>query len=278
MIRSYKDIYRAIENIDPVSIAIINPKIEYLNSAIKEAELRGWIKPNIFMDEDKNVSAKKAVLSVTNGESDLLMKGGDVDTATILKAVLTTKNFVQPNKWLSHVAVVETLNYNRLLMLTDGGVNPKFTPDIIDGMIENVLCMANVLDNSHPNIAMLTLVEKVTEKVPETVFAHETVQRYRKNSDLSIEGPISIDVAISKTAAKSKNITSVISGETDVFMGPNITTTNFVVKALMALGGAKGGGLILGANAPIVLLSRSDNMETKLNSIALGILALKGEK
>jgi phosphotransacetylase len=40
---------------------------------------------------------------------------------------------------------------------------------------------------------------------------------------------------------------------------------------LLSIGNSKGGGVIIGAKIPIILLSRSDIMETKLNSIALGL-------
>ena len=73
--------------------------------------------------------------------------------------------------------------------------------------------------------------------------------------------------------AKRKGVDSRIAGRTDIFLGPNITAVNFVVKALMSIGGARGGGLVLGARAPIVLLSRSDSPDTRLNAIALALAA-----
>jgi len=89
-----------------------------------------------------------------------------------------------------------------------------------------------------------------------------------------VEGPLALDVALSAEAAESKGIPSEIAGRTDIFLGPNITTTNFIIKALISLAGVKAGGIALGATAPIVLLSRSDSPDTRLNSIALGLAAV----
>ena len=63
---------------------------------------------------------------------------------------------------------------------------------------------------------------------------------------------------------------SAIAGATDIFVTPEISTCNIAVKALIYLAGAKASGLVVGAQVPIVLLSRSDDYETKLRSIALG--------
>ncbi|MBC8479162.1 MAG: phosphate butyryltransferase, partial [FCB group bacterium] len=158
----------------------------------------------------------------------------------------------------------------------DGGVNPDQTPEIFESIIKNAVELAGDLGNGHPNIAMLSLIEKINEKVPETVIARELVRRFEHRKDLTIEGPIALDVCSSEEAAAAKGIISRIAGKTDIFVGPRITTINFMVKALINLGGAQGGGIIMGAQTPVVLLSRSDTLQSKLNSIALGIIALKG--
>jgi phosphate butyryltransferase len=118
---------------------------------------------------------------------------------------------------------------------------------------------------------MLALIEKVSVKLPETVLAYNTAEHYKNDSRFTIEGPIALDVALSATAAQAKKINSKIAGKTDIFIGPNITATNFISKMLLSIGNSKGGGVIIGAKIPIILLSRSDIMETKLNSIALGL-------
>ena len=94
------------------------------------------------------------------------------------------------------------------------------------------------------------------------------------SSDLCmIEGPIALDVAISAEAARHKHLPSRIAGDVDIMIMPNTTAANHLVKGLGGLGGCKVGGVIVGARVPIILLSRSDDAETKLRSIALGLVA-----
>jgi phosphate butyryltransferase len=276
MITNYNSIHKAVSRGSPVSLAIVNPKQDYLLLALKESERKGWIKPNIFSDPDPVKATHKALTAMNTDKPWLLMKG-DIDTASLLKAVMNSQLRKDKNRLLTHIAVLESPRYKRLLLTTDGGVNTEISEDILTAILENVLLATKALQISKPNIAMLALVEKVTSKLPETIFAQEAVQRYKDDQRFIIEGPVALDVALSATAARAKGLSFRIAGQTDVFIGPNITAINFVSKALLSIGGAQGGGIILGASVPIVLLSRSDTLETKLNSIALGLLILQGE-
>ena len=271
MITSYKKIYDSVSGYAPVRLAVVNPQREYILQALEQAEANNWIKPLLFKNEDINKALADSINAINNGEADLLMKG-NIDTATLLKAVMNQHNGLRTTKYLSHVAVLESPNYERLILTTDGGVNPVLSKSLLDSILENVLHVTGSLKNKKPNIAMLALIETVSENLPETVLANNTTERYKNDSRFVIEGPIALDVALSATAAEAKKISSKIAGKTDVFIGPNITATNFISKMLLSIGDSTGGGVIIGAKIPIILLSRSDTMETKLNSIALGLL------
>jgi len=270
MITSYKEIYESVSGYKPVRLAVVNPQRKYILQALEMAEAKNWIKPLLFKNDNINKALDDSIKAIQNGEADLLMKG-NIDTATLLKAAMNKQNGLRSNKFLSHVAVIESPNYKRLILTTDGGVNITLSETLLDSIIENALQVTHTLRNTLPNIAMLALIESVSEKLPETVLAYNTAERYKTDSRFTIEGPIALDVALSGAAAEAKKIDSIIAGKTDIFIGPNITATNFISKMLLSIGKSKGGGVIIGAKIPIILLSRSDIMETKLNSIALGL-------
>ncbi len=270
MITSYREIYDLVSGHKPVRLAVVNPQQKYILQALKQAEAKNWVKPLLFINENIEKALSDSINAVQNGAADLLMKG-NVGTATLLKAIMNRQNGLLSNKYLSHIAVLESPNYKRLILTTDGGVNTTLSEKLLDSIIDNALQVTNALKNTNPNIAMLALIETVSEKLPETVLAYNTTERYKNDSRFIIEGPIALDVALSATAAKAKKISSKIAGKTDLFIGPNITATNFISKILLSIGNSKGGGVIIGAKIPIILLSRSDTMETKLNSIALGL-------
>ncbi len=270
MITSYKEIYNLVSGYEPVRLAVVNPQRKDILQALESAEAKNWIKPLLFKNDNVEIALKDSITAIQNGAADLLMKG-NIDTATLLKAIMNKQNGLRSTKFLSHIAVLESPNYKRLILTTDGGVNTTLSENLLDSIIENALQITHTLNNTKPNIAMLALIENVSENLPETVLAHNTVERYKNDSRFIIEGPIALDVALSATAAEAKEIDSRIAGKTDIFIGPNITATNFISKILLSIGKSKGGGVIIGAKTPIILLSRSDTMETKLNSIALGL-------
>ncbi len=306
---SFELLYQRLENIPPLTIAVSAPEDETVLAALADAAVRGWILPFLIGEREKlelllarleldsdtftiedtqpGLTAVRAVELVRSGAAHLLMKG-KTPTAELLRAVLNREsgllrpvdrapeagdNASASARILSHVAVVESPRYPRLMLFTDGGVNIEQPLPVLRDMLHNALDLGRALDTPVPNVAALALVENVTEKLPETRLARTLVQEADQGrfGHCVVEGPLALDVALSAEAADSKGITSRITGSTDIFLGPNITATNFMVKALMSLGEAQGGGVVLGAAAPIVLLSRSDAPDTRLNSIALAL-------
>ncbi len=275
MIRTFDRLYSLLDKLPTVGVTVMNPRQRSVLEALDTAEKRGWIEPTIIQNDDPVKAAAEGVAQVREMDGQLLMKG-DLPTAEVLRAVLHKSNGLRIRRKLSHIAVVESAEYDRLMLMTDGGVNPLQTTEIMQAMVLNAVDFAHCLEIEHPNVAMLAIVEKVSEAVPETLMARQLTGHFSRRTDFTIEGPIALDVCSSARAARKKNITSIIAGKTDIFVGPNITTINFIVKTLSLFAHAKTAGIVVGAEVPIILLSRSDTMESKLNSIAIGIIAMKG--
>jgi len=224
-------------------------------------------------EADPIEAAARAVDMVARGEADLLMKG-KLSTPDILHLVLERSRGLRGDRLLSHVAVVEVKNYPKLLIFSDGGM--VIQPDLkqkID-ILKNAIFLANRLGIDRPKVALLASLETVHPDIPETLDAAEIVAMSRRKElpDAIIEGPLAMDIAVSQRAAQMKGVSSAVAGEVDILIVPNIASGNIGVKGLVYLTGAQVGGVILGAKEPIVLLSRSDTVQAKLNSIALGAL------
>ncbi|MCK5667980.1 MAG: phosphate butyryltransferase, partial [Gammaproteobacteria bacterium] len=190
-------------------------------------------------------------------------------TGDLLKAVLKKDGGLRQGELLNHIAVIESPNYHKLLFISDGGINLHFDEQIFEHMIRNIAKYLKRLGIVDPRFAMMALVETVSEKIPETVIAINVVTKLA--GEFQIEGPIAPDVALFPEAAKKKGLDSKLSGEVDVFLMPNTTAANHLVKGLATLGGCKHGGVIVGAKVPIILISRSDNAAAKYRSILLGL-------
>ena len=273
MIKHFREIHKMMRNFEPARLAVVNPQQEYLQNVIAKAKEKGIIEPLVFLNDDPAIAAIEAVEAAASGKADLLMMG-DIDTAQLISIVMKKDYGLRTDTLFSYVAVLETPFYNRLMLCSDGGINIKLNEETVPAIVENALSLASSLGIQQPNLAFLSLVETITPKLPSTKLWKKMTKKYKSDNRLTAEGPLPLDVALSANAAERKSIQSNIAGKVNIFIGPTITSINMMAKALMIVGGAKGGSLILGAKCPIILLSRSDSRRTNMNSIALGLLAL----
>ncbi len=223
--------------------------------------------------KDMTQASYKAVELVSSGKAHLVMKGL-VDTSIVLKAVLDKEIGLRTGNALSHVAVFDVPNFPRLLYVTDAAMNIAPDVETKKQIIENAVIVANALDVEVPNVGVICAKEKVNAKMPATVDA-EMLVNMNKNGEIKgclVGGPFALDIAVSEEAARIKGFKDPMAGKVDILVCPTIEAGNVLYKALSFLGGARSAGIIVGARAPIVLTSRADDDDSKLNSIALGVL------
>lgn len=218
--------------------------------------------------------AEVAVKLVSSKEADFVMKGL-LDTSVILKAVLNKEWGLRTDSLLSHVMVYEIPTYDKLLVTTDGGMNIAPDYDQKVKILKNAIEATKPLGLEEIKVACLAAKEKVNTKMLATVDANalqEAGERGEFGEGIIVEGPLAFDLAVSKEAAKIKGFESRVAGETDIMLMPTIEVGNGIGKTLTYFAGGKSAGIIMGAKAPIVLVSRADSHESKLYSIAYGAL------
>lgn len=216
-------------------------------------------------------AAAKAVELVTKGEANYVMKGL-LGTSDLLKAVLNKEANLRTNNLLSHVMVYDVKSYDKLLLLTDGGMVPY--PELKDkiGIIKNAVTVSKALEIDMPKVAPICAVEVINPSMQATLDA-AALSAMNKRGQIKgclIDGPLGLDNAISKEAAHHKGIVSDVAGEADILIVPNIEAGNFLGKSMTYFAGAESAGVIVGAKCPVVLVSRADSAKSKLYSIALG--------
>lgn len=225
--------------------------------------------------DSKNLieSARTAVSLVSQGRADFLMKG-IIGTADILRAVLDKEIGLRGGGLLSHVMAYSVPTYHKMLFITDGGmVTYPDLPQKIQ-LVNNAVKVVKALGVSPIRVAPLCAVEVINPDMQATLDAAALSKMSARGQikDCIIDGPLALDGAISKIAAKHKGIESPVAGEADILLVPNIESGNVLGKSLTYFANAKSAGIIMGAKCPIVLVSRADTHEAKLNSIALGSL------
>lgn len=226
----------------------------------------------IIDEPDMAAAALKAVKLAHDGEVDMYMKGL-CDTKTFLKSVLDKEVGLRTGSPLSHVAVFEIPGIDRLLFLTDVAFMTYPTLEDKANIIGNTVPVCKACGIETPKVAPLAAVEVVNPKMPVTVEAAELTKMCEegKITGCIVDGPLSLDLAIDPEAAKHKGATDrKIQGDADVLLFPDIHAGNQVYKAIVHMvPGVKNGCILTGTKIPVILTSRSDTFETKVNSIAL---------
>ena len=224
--------------------------------------------------KDKAEAARKAVELVHDKKADMYMKG-IIDTKTVLRCVLDKEVGLRSGKLLSHVGVFEVEGLDRLLFLTDAAFNMYPELEEKRQIVENAVTVAHACGVSCPKVAPIAAVEVLNPKMPATVDAVELTKMNEegKITGCIVDGPLAFDLAISREAAEHKGATDrKIVGDADILLMPNIETGNVLYKALGHIADSENGALLVGTTAPVVLTSRSDSYETKLNSIVLAAM------
>ncbi len=299
LFRNYQEMIEKARSLGPVSMSVAVAQDRDVLEAVKMAEDAGIARAILVGNEDAIRSradevglrrdmeiihegddfkaALKAVELVSTGKARILMKGL-VNTSVFMKAVLDKEVGLRTGGLLSHLAVFEIPSAKKLLFHTDGGIN--VAPDLEQKkqILINALYALKEMGVINPKVAVLTANEKVSEKMPATVDASKLTMMNNEGLipvSCVLEGPIALDVATDPHAAEHKGITSRITGEVDLLLFPNIEAGNIMGKTLMHYAGAKMAGIVLGTSHPVVLASRAETAEGKLNSIALAALAVK---
>ena len=296
MLRTFNEVLNKAKEYGPKKMAVASAGAEDVLKAVEAARKEGLVDSilvgvekeiiqiankigvdhtnyEIINQIDKTEAARCAVELVRNKKVSILMKGM-IGTARILKAILDKEIGLRTNRMLSHVYTLQIKGYDRLLTMTDGAMS--ISPDLKQKaqIIQNAIYYAHSMGIEKPKVAAVAALELVNPDMPATIDAACLAKMSERGQIVGgiVDGPLGFDNAISKEAAKHKGLESPVSGEVDIVLVPNIESGNIFAKGLVYLAKAVPAGLLLGAKAPVVLISRSDSAQSKLYSIALGVL------
>lgn len=231
---------------------------------------------NIIHEPVTEIAVEAAVKMLNARQADVLMKG-KVGTSVLLKCALNKEWGLRTGNLLSHIALFEVETYHKLIAVTDVAMN--IAPNLKDkiAIVNNSVSFLLKLGYIMPKVAVLGAVEMVNENMEATLHAAllSKMNQREQIRNCIIDGPLAFDNAISFESARRKGIKSEVAGDTDLLLMPDIEVGNVLYKSLVFFAKAKVASIILGAQVPIVLTSRSDSEQAKYDSILLSAAASK---
>ncbi len=297
VIANFAELRRRAQPLGPRKVAVIAADDEVALSAADGALRLGIAVPVLIGNEEKirakaqslgltdlpaqaeivntNEAASAGVRMARRGEVDVLLKG-HLRTDELLRAVLDKETGIRTGRLLSDVLLYEdTLaGATRLVGITDGGLNVAPTIEQKKQIVENAVEVMRCLGLRRPKIAIMSATEAVSESLPSSVDARRLTEMGERGEfgDAEVFGPLALDCALLESAARAKGIAHAIAGHADCMVVPNIEAGNLLGKSVKYLGGSACAHVVVGARVPILIPSRVESADDKINSIALGVI------
>ena len=297
-IRTFAHLRRAAQPLGPRKVAVVAADDEVALTAAIGAFHLGIAHPVLIGDGEK-IRAKAASLGLSelidkaeiiestdapaitaarlasDGHVDVLLKG-HLRTDELLHAVLDKQIGLRTGRLLSDVLLYEdTLAGEvRLVGITDGGLNVAPNLEQKKQIVQNAIEVLRCIGISRAKLAIMSATEAVSESLPSSVDARTLAKMGAAGEfgDVEICGPLALDCALLESAAKAKGISHPVAGHADCMVVPNIESGNLLGKSVKYLGRSDCAHVVVGAKVPILIPSRVESVDDKINSIALGVL------
>jgi phosphate butyryltransferase len=295
-ITTFEQLMEEARKVGPRMVSVAAPHEPELLLAMQDAERQGIADSTLVGDRDlirklaaeheidinrmmivhepePMAAARKVMELLRLGHADLAMKG-KVETGSFLRAALDREAGLRVGRLFTHVAVFEVPGFDHLLFVTDSGVVVAPTLEQKVEIVQNAILVAQRLGVAEPKVAVLAATEMVNPKIPTTMDAANLAKMAdrRQIQGGLVDGPLALDNAISTESAAIKGIESPVAGTADILVTPDVEAGNMLAKAISYFAKGKMAGVVVGGKCPLIVASRSDPHETKLVSMALGVL------
>jgi phosphate acetyltransferase/phosphate butyryltransferase len=206
------------------------------------------------------------------------MKGA-LHTKTLMKAVVGEKA-MRRGRRMSHVYVMDVPNFDRLLVISDAALNVRPNLNSLRDIVINAIDLTHILGNERPKVALLSATEEIDDQIDSTIKAAAICKMADRGAinGADIDGPLSMDLAMSSRAVEIKGIKSNVAGHADVLIVPDLVSGNILAKNLDYFADAEAVGIVVGGAVPIALTSRADTpSERRASTALLCIVAATGK-
>jgi phosphotransacetylase len=232
----------------------------------------------IVEEDDPRRVLGRALAAVRDGSGDILMQGG-VAVGDLLHALCDReRGLLPPGGGVSYVSVFPLLKKEKLILVTDTYIHNQ--PNLAEKqrILTNALRLARIMGIETPKTAVLAAIEQVNPAIPSTLDAAvlSKMGERRQFGKAIVEGPLDIDCALSQVAAERKGLQSVVTGNVDIYLVPEIDTGHLLAQALVFIGMMRTAGVVVGASRPVILNLPFVSEAGRIVEIALASLLCNG--
>jgi len=283
---------RASQQSSRVGVAAAGGADVTVLQALSLAARQGWVRPLVTGDPAAIASAARqaevdltpfevvasdepaetAAQLIADGRAAILMKG-QIDTPSLVRPLFDPRYGLRRGKTICQVVLMEIVDQQRRFLLADTGVTIRPNLQQKGDILRYTLQVGRGLGLETPRAALLAATEKFNPAMPETIDIVDLCRQAEAGDfgPAHVRGPLSFDVAYAPDAGQKKQLAGEVVGAADALVFPDLLSANLTVKAIMYTARCQFGGVLAGAGCPVVFMSRSDTVETRLNSLAYAL-------
>ncbi|MBN2362622.1 phosphate butyryltransferase [candidate division WOR-3 bacterium] len=302
-IKNFNELGEAVGKLPPVALAVAAAQDEEVIGSLKIAVEKGFVGKCFLAGDKMNIekrlvkvftamknielmeassdkeAAVLAVKAVREEGAEILVKGS-LKSELYLKAILDKETGIKASSVLSNLSLFEMESYHKFFAVSDNAIVICPSLEEKKAIIENTKRLWDSLGVKEVKVAALAAVETVNSKMQATLDAAvlQVMSARGQLKGFVVEGPLGYDAAINRECAIHKGLKdSVVCGDLDFILAPNLETANSLGKSYKFHGGATWGGMVFGAKVPCVLNSRSDDEQNRFNSLLIARAIVHGE-
>lgn len=272
------------ENIDISGAKLVDPAQS--NDTERYADSLFEIRKYKGMTKEKAVKLLKdpvyfGMMMVSEGDADGLVSGASHSTADTLRPALQILKTSEGTKIVSAFVFMVVPGCDRgergVFAFSDVALNQNPDSDQLSEIAISTAKSFKQLFNKEPKVAMLSYSTYGSATADETIKVREATMLVReKTPEICVDGEIQVDAAIVPSIANSKAPGSVLEGNANVLIFPNLEAGNIGYKLVERLAKAEAYGPICqGLAKPVNDLSRGCNSDDIAGTVAITALQCK---
>ena len=227
-----------------------------------------------IIDEPDSAKALALAIDMLKKDAVEILMRGSIEPKRFFETVLDREKGLLKERVASLVSVFDPKGVDQVTMASDTYINsfPSIAEKVT--ITENVIRLARVLGFSSPKIAALSAIEQVNPAIPSTLDAAILSKMAERGQfgDVTLEGPLDIDCAVSQRAASRKGVHSAVTGHGDIYLMPNVEAGFLMAELSVFIGKTPMACALMGTSHPVVLNLPFVPAENRLTEIELAVL------
>ncbi|MCK9195995.1 MAG: phosphate acyltransferase [Syntrophales bacterium] len=241
--------------------------------ALLDKTLPASLEHEIVDEQEQQHALIRAITYIREDRADILMQGG-IAHQVMMDAVLDKNTGFKNGRLASYISLFQLKKQEKLILITDTFLNNY--PIVLEKqlILENALKVVHMMGLDEPKVAVIAAIEQVNPGIPSTLDAAilSKMSDRRQFGKAIVEGPLDMDCALSHVAAGRKGLKSVVTGNADIYLVPEIDTGYLLAESLVFFGKMQAVGVVMGTSKPVILNLPFVTPENRLVEIALASL------